>query len=68
MNDFQLMQSYVRARVGRVADRVVDDDRGSATAEQIVMIAAAAIGAAAVGVIIWQKMSDGANSIQTPAP
>lgn len=68
MNDFQLMQMYAKARLGHLATRVVDDERGSATAEQIVMIAAAAVGAAAVGVIIWQKMTAGANSIQTPAP
>lgn len=68
MNEFQLMQTYFTARFGHLVDRVVVDDRGSATAEQIVMIAAAAVGAAAVGVIIWQKMTDGASNIQTPAP
>ncbi len=68
MNDFQLMQTYAGARLGQLIARVAEDERGSATAEQIVMIAAAAVGAAAVGVIIWQKMTDGANSIQTPAP
>ena len=68
MSDFQLMQTYLRAWLGYVADRAVVDERGSATAEQIVMIAAAAVGAAAVGVIIWQKMTEGANNIQTPAP
>lgn len=68
MNDFQLMQTYAGARLGQLTARVAEDERGSATAEQIVMIAAAAVGAAAVGVIIWQKMTDGANSIQTPAP
>jgi hypothetical protein len=68
MNTFEITQAYLRALFGRAADHVASDERGSATAEQIVMIAAAAIGAAAVGVIIWQKMNDGASNIQTPAP
>lgn len=68
MNDLELIMPYFRARASRFADRIAHDDRGSATAEQIVMMGAAAIGAAAVGVIIWQKMSDGANNIQTPSP
>ena len=55
-------------RIGMHRHRVRDDDRGSATAEQIVMIGAAVIGAAAVGVIIWNKMRSGAESIQTPSP
>jgi len=68
VNELELIMPYFRARVGRLADRVAKDDRGSATAEQIVMIGAAAIGAAAVGIIIWQKMNEGASNIQTPAP
>jgi hypothetical protein len=68
MNQFQLIQLYARTLLGQLAGRVSGDERGSATAEQIVMIAAAAVGAAAVGVIIWQKMNDGASNIQTPAP
>ena len=32
------------------------------------MIGAAVVGAAVVAAIIWQKMQDGANSVQTPAP
>ena len=68
MTHYQLYRSYLQARLGRLADRVVDDERGSATAEQIVMIGAAVVGAAIVGGIIWTKMQDGANNIQTPAP
>lgn len=68
MMEIDVIQQYLRCRFGRFADRVIEDERGSATAEQIVMIAAAAVGAAAVGVIIWQKMRDGANQIQTPSP
>ena len=68
MNQFTMTHRYVEARLAGLAHRVRDDDAGSATAEQIVMIAAAVIGAAAVGVIIWQKMRDGANNVQTPAP
>jgi hypothetical protein len=68
MNAFSTTQRYVEARAARLLRRAREDERGSATAEQIVMIGAAVIGAVAVGVIIWQKMQDGANSIQTPAP
>ncbi len=68
MSNYHLYRQYLEARLGRVARRVVDDDRGSATAEQIVMIGAAVVGAAIVGTIIWQKMQDGASNIQTPAP
>ena len=68
MIELQVIQQYVRCLFGRISDRVIADDRGSATAEQIVMIAAAVLGAAVIGGIIWAKMQDGANNIQTPAP
>lgn len=68
MSQLELTQLYLRCLFGRFADRVVTDERGSATAEQIVMIGAAVVGAAIVATIIWQKMQDGANNIQTPAP
>lgn len=68
MSTMEMYRQYFEARFGHVAHRVVDDDRGSATAEQIVMIGAAVIGAAIVGGIIWGKMQDGASNIQTPAP
>ena len=68
MNQYRLVHDYVQARLGGVTARVVDDERGAVTAEQIVTIGAAVVGAAVVGTIIWQKMQDGANNIQTPAP
>ena len=68
MNQFEVSSRYVEARAAKLVRRVRDDDRGAATAEQIVMIGAAVIGAAAVGVIIWNKMRSGAESIQTPSP
>jgi hypothetical protein len=68
MSQYQLVQEYVRARLGVAARRVVTDERGAVTAEHIVAIGAAVIGAAVVATIIWQKMQDGANNIQTPAP
>lgn len=48
--------------------RLRDDERGSATAEQIVMIAAAVIGAAIIAGIIWSRLQSGAEQIQVPAP
>lgn len=68
MSEIDVIQQYVRCLFGRCADRVIKDERGSATAEQIVMIGAAVIGAAVVGGIIWSKMESGASNIQTPAP
>ena len=68
MSEIAVIQQYIRSFVSIVAGRLVDDERGSATAEQIVMIAAAVVGAIAVSVVIWQKMRDGADSVQTPTP
>ena len=68
MSEIAVIQQYIRSFVSILTARVVDDERGSATAEQIVMIAAAVVGAIAVSVVIWQKMQDGANSVQTPTP
>ena len=68
MIELQVIQQYFRCLFGRISDLVIADERGSATAEQIVMIAAAVLGAAVIGGIIWAKMQDGANNIQTPAP
>lgn len=67
MTQFTMTQRYIEGRASRLVRRAREDDRGSATAEQIVMIGAAVVGAVAVGVIIWQKMRDGANSVQTPS-
>jgi hypothetical protein len=66
MSYYQLTQAYFQALFGSLLDRVRDDDRGTVTAEQIVLIGAAVVGAGIVGTIIWQKMQDGANSIPTP--
>jgi len=68
MSELQLIQLYMRCVIADFVGRVRADDRGAVTAEQIVMIGAAVIGAGIVGAIIWQKMQDGANSIPTPAP
>lgn len=64
---FEANRSYVAARASRLLRRFGADDRGM-TAEQIVLTGAAVIGAAVVAGIIWAKMQDGANSIQTPSP
>lgn len=68
MNQYTMTRHYLEARTARLLRRVRDDERGAATAEQIILIGAAVVGAAAVGVIIWNKMQDGANSIPTPSP
>jgi hypothetical protein len=66
MSHYQLTHAYLEARFGSLLDRVRGDDRGAVTAEQIVLIGAAVVGAGIVGTIIWQKMQAGANSIPTP--
>ena len=66
MSHYQLTQVYLQALFGSLLDRARGDDRGVVTAEQIVLIGAAVVGAGIVGTIIWQKMQDGANSIPTP--
>ncbi|WP_116996859.1 hypothetical protein [Desertimonas flava] len=68
MSQFTITRHYLEARASRLLRRVREDDRGAATAEQIILIGAAVVGAAAVGVIIWNKMQDGANAIPTPSP
>ena len=68
MIEIAVIQQYFRGLFGRFTDRLIADERGSATAEQIMMIGLAVIGAAVVGAIIWQKMTDGANNIETPSP
>lgn len=64
---FEANRSYLAARTSKALRRFGVDDRGM-TAEQIVLTGAAVIGAGIVAAIIWTKMQDGANSIQTPAP
>jgi hypothetical protein len=66
MSLYQLTQAYLQALFGGLLHRVRDDERGAVTAEQIVLIGAAVVGAGIVGTIIWQKMQAGANSIPTP--
>lgn len=68
MLEIEVIQQYFRCLFGRLTDRVIHDERGSATAEQIMMIGLAVAGAAIVGGIIWAKMRDGANNIETPSP
>ena len=48
--------------------RFRDDERGAATAEQIVGIAAAVVGAAIIAGIIWSRLQSGAEQIQVPVP
>ena len=66
MSLYELTQTYLNALFGNLLDRTHGDDRGTVTAEQIVLIGAAVVGAGIVGTIIWQKMQAGANSIPTP--
>ena len=53
--------------LGRFARTVGHDERGEVD-EKIIVVGAAVVGAAVVAAIIWGKLTDGANNIQTPAP
>jgi hypothetical protein len=66
MSIYELTQAYLQALFGGLLDRVRDDEDGAVTAEQIVLIGAAVVGAGIVGAIIWSKMQAGANNIPTP--
>lgn len=68
MTHYELIRRFGEARAARFVRRFVHDDRGAASAEQIVLVGAAVVGALVVAGIIWSKMESGANSIQTPAP
>lgn len=68
IDQYNWSRQYLEARLGAGLRRAVDDEQGSATAEQIVMIGAAVVGAAVVAAILWAKLTDGANSVQTPSP
>lgn len=67
MTTWELNQRYFEAQIHSVIHRGRQDDAGEID-EKIVVVAAGVIGAAAVAAIIWTKLRDGANNIQTPAP
>jgi hypothetical protein len=73
VNYYEQMQTYLEALAFRmlpVSDEPsngLGDDRGL-TMEQIVITGAAALGAAAVCVVLWVKLKGGAENVTVPAP
>lgn len=67
MTTWELNRRYFEAQIRSVVGRTRQDEVGEID-EKIVVVAAGVIGAAAVAAIIWTKLRDGANNIQTPAP
>jgi hypothetical protein len=67
MNGYQLTRTYVELFLDRLARRVRRDERGEID-EKIIVVGAAVVGAAVVAAIIWGKLTDGANNIDTPSP
>ena len=67
MNQLQLTRIYVEVMLGRLVRNVRSDARGEVD-EKIIVVGAAVVGAAVVAAIIWGKLTDGANNINTPAP
>ena len=64
MSDYQVLVTYLTALFGRLRH----DERGSATAQEIVIIGAAILGAVAIAAILWAKLRGGAESVDVPAP
>jgi hypothetical protein len=67
MSNYHLLRSYLEVIFGQVVDRARTDERG-VTAEAIVIMGAALLGAAAVTVILWSKLKGGAEGVEVPAP
>ena len=67
MTQYQLARVYLEVLLGRFVRTVGHDVRGEVD-EKIIVVGAAVVGAAVVAAIIWGKLTDGANNIQTPAP
>ena len=64
MSEFQLVFTYLSALVGRLRN----DDRGSATAQDLVMIGVALVAAAVVAGVLWGKLKGGAENVNVPSP
>ena len=67
MSTYELMRSYLDVLFGPLLERVRRDERGM-TAEVVVLIGLALLGALAVGGILWAKLKGGAESVEVPAP
>lgn len=74
MNPYEQLRTYFEALAFSVlpidptpnSDGLADD-RGL-TVEQIVIIGASGLGAAAVGLILWQTLKSSADSVTVPVP
>ncbi len=64
MSEFQVVFTYLSALMARFRD----DDRGSATAQDLVMIGVALVAAAVVAGVLWAKLKGGAENVNVPAP
>lgn len=67
MNEYHLTRIYLEFLLRRLVGRAGDDERGEID-EKIIVVGAAVVGAAVVAAIIWGKLTDGANNINTPSP
>jgi hypothetical protein len=64
MSEFQIVYTYLSALVGRFRD----DERGSATAQDLVMLGVALVAAAVVAGVLWAKLKGGAEHVDVPTP
>jgi hypothetical protein len=74
MNQYTQVRTYIEALAFRVLPMPerspaegLGDDRGL-TMEQIVIIGASALGAAAVSITLWATLKGGADDVGVPVP
>ena len=73
MSPYQQVRSYLEAVAFELVPMPeqspdgVGDDRGL-TMEHVVIVGASALGAAAIAVILWATLRDGASDVTVPAP
>ena len=65
MTEYELVVSYLCAVIGRFRN---GDDRGSGTAQEIVMVGVALVAAAVVAGVLWSKLKGGAENVSVPTP
>ena len=66
MTEYELVVSYLCAVIGRF--RHEDEDRGSGTAQELVMVGIALVAAAVVAGVLWSKLKGGAENVSVPTP
>jgi Flp pilus assembly pilin Flp len=64
MSDYEMITIYLHALFGRFRD----DEGGAIAGEYIVMVGVGLVAAAAIAVVLWTKLRNGADNVEVPAP